>query len=79
MRAFSSVFSKDDLYSKNNKSEEIQIIQSKLKSSNLYSKNFLYENFKVAKSFPSRQEKVQICQNAPRPLRGYWLIRPLRH
>ena len=42
-----------------------------LKSENLYSKEFLSENFKVVKSLPSRErklKKVQICQNAPIPL-----------
>ena len=41
----------------------IQIIQSKLKSGNLCSKKFLFENFNVAKSFPSRQKKPKKCKS----------------
>ena len=52
---FLSNFSKDDLLSKNNRSEKSQIIRSKLKSGNFRSKKFLSENFDVAKSFPSRE------------------------
>jgi hypothetical protein len=36
-----------------------QIIQNELKSRNLRVKNFLSENYKVAKSFPSRQKKLK--------------------
>ena len=32
---------------------------NKLKSGNLCSKKFLFENFEVAKSFPSRQKKLK--------------------
>jgi hypothetical protein len=68
---FFSVFSKDDLLSKNYCFEENKIIQSDLKSGNLRLKKFLFENYKEAKSFPSKEkkiEKVQICQNALTPL-----------
>ena len=44
------------------------MIRSTLKSCNLRSKKFLSENFEVSKSFPSREKKMQICQNAPTPL-----------
>jgi hypothetical protein len=57
-----SVFSKDDLLSKNNQSEEVKIKQSKLKSGNLCLKKFLSENFELAKSFPSRQKKLKKCK-----------------
>jgi hypothetical protein len=50
-------FQKTICKSKNNQFEEIQIIQSKLKNGNLCAKKFLFENFQVAKSFPSRQKK----------------------
>ena len=47
-----------------------QIIQSELKSGNLRLKYFLFETYEVAKSSheDKKIEKVQICQNVPRPL-----------
>ena len=29
-------------------------------------RKFLSENFEVAKSFPSREKQIKICQNAPK-------------
>jgi hypothetical protein len=43
--------------------EKNQIIQSKLKSGNLRLKNFLFENYEVAKSFQSRQKKLKKCKS----------------
>jgi hypothetical protein len=60
---FLSVFSKDHLYNKNNRSEENQIIQSELKSDNLRSIKFLFKNFEVGKSFPSREKKMKKCKS----------------
>jgi hypothetical protein len=48
---------------------KVKIIDlKKFLSENFRSKKFLSENFEVAKSFPSREKKLQICPNAPTPL-----------
>jgi hypothetical protein len=60
---FLSVFSKEDIESKNHRSEENQIIRSKLKSGNFPSKMLLSENLEVTKRIPSREKKSKKCKS----------------
>jgi hypothetical protein len=71
---FLRVFSKEDLLSKNNRSDKNEIKRSKLKNCNFRSKKFLSAKFEVAKSFPSRKtnEKVQICKMHRPLINVFW-------